>query len=123
MKISSFNPLIMSPKADELIALFEELGFERRHTKTNDDGITDVRLKSEGGFHVDVSSLDKLPQDVMSIRMNVDDFDEAYKFLTDRGFKNTQGDKISESPSGKGTAMVSPTGFIIALSHHIKNHK
>ena len=31
MKITTFNPMILSPKAEDVIALFEELGFERRH--------------------------------------------------------------------------------------------
>ena len=125
MKITTFNPLIMSPASSELIEVFEALGFERKHEKKelNGEGITDVRLRSEGGFHVDVASVNRLPQDMNSIRMNVDDFDEAYKLLTDLGFRNSQGDKISESPSGKGTAMISPTGFIITLSHHKKEHK
>lgn len=30
MQITTFNPMILSPKADEVIRLFEELGFERR---------------------------------------------------------------------------------------------
>lgn len=124
MKISTFNPMIMSPNAEELIKLFEELGFEKRHTKTglNDEDITHVRMKNEGGFHVDISAVERLPQDVAAIRMNVDNFEEAYDFLVQRGFKNTQGEKIGQSKSGKGTAMVSPTGFVIVLSHHIKNH-
>ena len=33
MKITSFNPLIVTKDAESAIALFEELGFERRHTK------------------------------------------------------------------------------------------
>ena len=124
MKISTFNPMIMSPNAEEIISLFEELGFEKRHTKTglNDEDITHVRMKNEDGFHVDISDVDRLPQDIACIRMNVDNFEEAYDFLVERGFKNTQGDKIGESKSGKGTAMMSPSGFIIVLSHHIKNH-
>ena len=32
MKITTFNPLIVSQNADEIISLFEELGFEKRHT-------------------------------------------------------------------------------------------
>ena len=32
MQITTFNPMILSPKADEVIALFEELGFEKHHT-------------------------------------------------------------------------------------------
>ena len=122
MKITTFDPFIMSPKADDVIGLFEALGFERKHTKTgcNNENITDVRLKNEDGFHVDVSDVNKLPQDVGAIRMNVDDFDEAFDFLTAHGFKNTQGNKIGESPTSKGTAMVSPTGYIIVLSHHKK---
>ena len=31
MKITTFNPLIVSQNADEIVSLFEELGFEKRH--------------------------------------------------------------------------------------------
>ena len=31
MKITSFNPLIISPNPENTVKLFEELGFERRH--------------------------------------------------------------------------------------------
>ena len=31
MKITSFHPVIMTTKADEIIAMFEELGFKRKH--------------------------------------------------------------------------------------------
>lgn len=34
MKITSFNPLIVTRDAENVIRLFEELGFERRHRKT-----------------------------------------------------------------------------------------
>ena len=34
MKITSFNPLIVTSKAEETIALYEALGFERRHVKS-----------------------------------------------------------------------------------------
>ena len=33
MKITAFNPLIVSAHTDEIVALFEELGFEHAHTK------------------------------------------------------------------------------------------
>jgi len=122
MKITSFNPLILSPKADDVIKLLEELGFERRHQKTgiNGENITSVSMKDANGFRVDVTQVDKLPQDMTTIRMNVDDFDEGYKFLTDHGFKNAQGDKITDTGSSKATMMVSPSGFSINLVKHIK---
>ena len=37
MKITTFNPLILTKEADNIIALFEELGFEKRHNKEGDD--------------------------------------------------------------------------------------
>ena len=37
MKITSFNPLIVSKQAEEIVALFEELGFKKRHAPTMDD--------------------------------------------------------------------------------------
>ena len=123
MKITAFNPMIMTPKADDVIRLFEELGFEKRHVKTglNDEGITNVRMRDANGFHVDISAVDRLPQDMTSIRMNVDSFEDAEQLLTAKGFTNIQGDKVGESPSARGTGFVSPTGFSIVVSQHIKH--
>lgn len=55
-----------------------------------------------------------------AIRMNVRDFDEAYELLISKGFKNAQGDKITETGSSKATLMVSPSGFGISLAEHIR---
>lgn len=123
MKITSFNPFILSPKAQETVAFFESLGFEKRHTKTGINGkdISSYRMKDPNGFYVDVAQVDSLPQDRTVIRMNVDSFDEAYEFLTARGFTNAQGDRITETGSSKATLMVSPSGFAINLAEHIKD--
>ena len=124
MKITTFNPQIITKDAEPIVKLFEELGFEKRH---NPDGIGDlnvegIRMKDANGFYLDISmpKVD-LPQDVTVIRMNVDDFDEAYKMLTERGFKNFYGDKTVETESSKSALMISPSGFAINLVQHIKN--
>ena len=57
MKITGFNPLIVTPRADEVIALFEALGFEKRHITENDSEIStysSVRMKNADGFSVGV---------------------------------------------------------------------
>lgn len=122
MQITSFNPLIITKNAAETIKLFEELGFEVRHTKTgiNDEDITTVTMKNADGFHVSVTQVDSIPQDICSIRMNVRDFDEAFEFLKARGFKNAQGDRITDTGSSKTTMMVSPSGFTISIIEHIR---
>lgn len=124
MKITAFNPLICTPKVKDAIEVFEALGFEHRHKKTdiNGEDITNFDMKTPDGFRVDVAEVEKIPQDMTAIRMNVDNFEEAYEFLTAHGFKNAQGDKITDTGSSKSTLMVSPTGFAISLSHHIKKH-
>ena len=125
MKITSFNPLIVTKNAEETIALFEALGFERRHMKTgiNDKDISSVRMRYTGEdgkvFHVDVTSA-PVPQDITLIRINVRDFDEAYKMLEEKGFKNVQGGKITDTGSSKSTMMVSPSGFSISIAEHIR---
>ena len=125
MKITTFNPAIVTKDAASVIALFEALGFERRHTKTgiNDSDITNVRMRytNEDGkiFHVDIAQA-PVPQDVTAIRMNVRDFDEAYKMLEEKGFRNAQGDKVTNTPSSVATMMVSPSGFAINLGQHIR---
>lgn len=121
MKITAFNPLIISPKAADAVALFEELGFERAHTKTGiEDDITSFDLKLGEDFRVDITQVDQMPQDMTTIRISVDDFDEAYELLLSKGFKNAQGDRITETPTSKATMMVAPSGFAFSLSQHIR---
>ena len=125
MKITSFNPCIITSDAQSVIALFEALGFERRHTKTgiNDEDISSVRMRYENEdgkvFHVDIAQA-PAPQDITTIRMNVRDFDEAYKLLEAKGFKNAQGERITETGSSKSTMMISPSGFPINITEHIR---
>ena len=80
MKITTFNPQIMTRNADALIHLFEELGFEKRHTKEGigELDVTGIRMKDADGNYLDISQSDEAPEhDLVAIRMNVDNFDEA----------------------------------------------
>ena len=122
MKFTSFNPLIVTKDAAPVIALFEALGFEKRHTNKNidDKDITNVTMKDANGFHVDVAQAD-VPRYLTIIRMNVDDFDEAFAFLIDKGFTHPSG-RVVESKSSKSAMLVSPSGFAFDLCHHIKDH-
>ena len=73
MKITTFDPVILSEDAGEIIAFFEELGFEQRHHKediSNAD-ITLVRMRNESGYHVDVVDA-PVSKCMTAIRMNVD---------------------------------------------------
>ena len=122
MNITSFNPMIITSKAEDIIKLFEELGFERRHEKTEIDERTgsSVRMKDTNGFHVDFAQVDMIPKDMTAIRMNVRDFDEAYEFLIAHGFEIVPGGKITETGSSRSVMMVSPSGFAIDLDYHYR---
>jgi adenylate cyclase class IV len=122
MKITGFNPLILTTDLENTIKLFEDLGFERRHTKDdleNREDIVGVRMKDANGFHVDITRSDKIKQDMVTIRMNVDDFDEAREMLEERGFKSYTGEVV-EDASSKSIGLFSPSGFSIGLVQHIK---
>ncbi|OON86648.1 hypothetical protein BXO88_06535 [Oribacterium sp. C9] len=122
MQITTFNPMILSSHADDIIKLFEELGFEKRHTVDNVDNkdITSVRMKDANGFHLDVAQI-HAEKDITTMRMNVRDFDEAYAFLKDHGFKNATGeDHTVESEHAKSCLMISESGFSIQLTQHIR---
>ena len=122
MKITAFNPLILSNKADEAVELFEALGFEHAHTKEAIEGhVTSYDLKYGEDFRVDVATVDKFPQDLTVIRMNVRDFDEAYQFLLSKGFKPAREDgSTTKTSSSEDTLMISPSGFAICISEHIR---
>ena len=69
---------------------------------------------------MDVAQVAQLPQDMTAIRMNVRDFCETFEFLKTRGFKNAQGDKVTDTDTSKSTLMVPPSGFAVSLKEHIK---
>lgn len=123
MKITTFNPLIISPNADAVISLFEELGFEKRHAPVVDRGTGSVqrtRMKDSNGFYVDVSQVDSLPRDMTAMRMNVDSIDEAFELLTSRGFKLAPGTEETDPKNARAMLMVSPSGFAIEIIEHVK---
>lgn len=55
------------------------------------------------------------------LNINVDNFDEAYNYFISKGFVNPRGDKVTETKSARSTMIVSPSGFAITLTEHIKN--
>lgn len=123
MKITTFNPQIITKDAEAVAKLFEALGFERRHNPKGigELDVTGIRMKDANGFYVDISQPNmQMPRDLTAIRMNVDNFDEAYAFLTARGFKNFYGDQTVGTKSSESAIMISPSGFIINLIQHIK---
>ena len=123
MKITSFNPLIVTKDAEATIALFEAMGFEKRHTKEqiSISNATDVRMKNADGFHVDVT---QGTGEWTMIRMNVDDLDEAIAFLEAHGFhkaRHAVAKDTIDTGTSKFNIMVSATGFILAVSQHTKD--
>lgn len=123
MNITTFNPFIVTKNADELISLFEELGFETRHAPVVDTGdrvVQRTRMKDSNGFYVDISKLESIPRDMTAIRMNVDSFREAYDLLTAHGFKKAPGVEEVDLEKAKALLMVSPSGFAIEVIEHIK---
>lgn len=123
MTITTFNPMILSKDADNIIKVFEEMGFEKKHQVDNIDGldISSTRMTDANGFHLDVARVESMEKDMTTMRMNVRDFDEAYEFLKDRGFKNARGDDHTvESKSARSCLMISPSGFAIQLTQHIR---
>ena len=123
MKITTFNPQIITKDAAPIVQLFEELGFEKRHDQEGigELNVEGIRMKDANGFYVDVSQPDvPLERDVAAIRMNVDDFDTAYQLLLSKGFRNYYGDRIVETRTSKSTLMIAPSGFSINLIHHIR---
>ncbi len=123
MKITTFNPQIITKDADSIVSLFQDLGFEVHHNpqEIGELKVEGIRMKDEQGFYLDISKPDMdLPRDITVIRINVDDFDAAYKMLTEKGFKNFYGDKIVETASSKSSIMIAPSGFAINLIQHVK---
>ena len=127
MKITSFNPSIVTKDIEAVVGVFEALGFEKKHNPTGVSAVgneyVSYRMADANGFSVDVSTTAAArEQDLTTIRMNVDDFDEAYDFLIARGFSNAQSGTVTDTGSAKACILYSPSGFGINLIQHIKDH-
>ena len=125
MKITTFDPIIVTSKIDDAIEVFEDLGFEKKHAPVTDTGKKEVqgyRMKNEDGFHVDLAEVKDFQQDMQYIRINVDDFDAAYEIFMKHGFTNPRGDGTIDQKSSKTASLISPSGFRVALVKHIKDH-
>ena len=123
MKITTFDPYILTKNAEPLIQLFGELGFQKRHLLEEIGGqeLTGIVMKDANGFKVNVVESADLPRESLTgIRMNVDDFDEAYELLTSRGFQKAPGTDIVDTGSAKALLMMAPSGFLLELIQHIK---
>ena len=122
MKITTFNPSIITKDAAPVIALFEALGFQQTHIKAEnvDVEFSSHRMKDANGNHVDVVEVPMIPQTYTAIRINVDNFEEAYDFFMSRGFRESKFLGPSTTASSKFAYLVSPTGVIIDVCEHIK---
>jgi hypothetical protein len=118
--------MILSKNANEIIKLFEDLGFETKHAPTVDTGksmVKSTRMKNADGFHIDIADVQSMPQDMTIIRMNVDNFDEAYDMLEKKGFTHRGGKQAVETASNRSAMMTSPSGFAFDLCQHIKEEQ
>jgi hypothetical protein len=79
-------------------------------------------MKHPDGYHVDVADVADTERDITYIRMNVDNFDEAYDIFKAHGFTNPRGDGTIDSRSSKAASLISPSGYRMALVQHIRNH-
>ena len=125
MKITTFNPQIITNDAETVEKLFEELGFEKKHNPkgVGEYDVNAIRMKDANGFHLDISQPEmQLPRDLVVIRMNVDNFEEAYEFLLSKGFTNLKGEHTVDTRTNKSCMMISPSGFAFDLCQHIKDH-
>ena len=123
MKITTFNPQIITKDAESIKKLFEDLSFEQRHNPKGigELDVTGIRMKDANGLYLDISQPDvQIPQDLTVVRMNVDNFGEAYELLKSHGFKNFYGDGTVDTPSSRSAIMISPSGFCINLIQHIR---
>ena len=123
MKITGFSPIIVSQDAENIKELFEDLGFEHIHTKKDIEGgnNTNYNLKDANGNRINIASSKKIPKDLTMLSINVDNYDEAYEYFLSKGFVNPRGDKVTETKSSVSTMLVSPSGFAITLTEHIKD--
>ena len=124
MKITGFRPIIITKDAGSAVKLFEELGFETRHSKKAiEDGSYDSFILRNGDANRLVVLASKtIPRDLTGVSISVDDFQAAYDLLLAHGFVNSRGaDRVTETGSSRSALLLSPTGYAVMLTQHVKS--
>ena len=123
MKITGFRPLIVTTDQENVTKVFEELGFEKIHTKTDVEGGENVTyvMKDANGNCVNITNSSNMPRDLTAISINVDNLEEAYDFFIGKGFVDPRGGKITETSSSKATLLFSPSGYAVSISEPLKD--
>ena len=123
MKITGLSTLIVTKDFEKAIEAFEALGFEKIHTKTDIEGgaNTNYNMKDANGNRINIARSETVPQDIVAVNINVDDFDAAYDLLIDNGFVNPRGDKVTDTSSSRATMLFSPSGYAVNIAEHIKD--
>lgn len=122
MQIRSFYPVIITNEFDKTFETFGKLGFEKAHTKL-EIGATQNNnyvMKDGNGNKVDLVTSKNVPRAITAIRINVDDYEESVKYLTEMGFENRRPEGV-ETATSKSTMMVAPEGYMLLICEHIKN--
>ena len=123
MKITGFCPTIVTKDQESVVKVFEALGFERKHKKTDIEGGANVAIamKDANGNRISVSSTTKDRADITAIQINVDDFREAYEFFMGKGFIDPRGAKTTVTSSDQATMLIAPSGFPVVISEHFRD--
>lgn len=77
-------------------------------------------MKDANGNRITVSSTTKDRPDITAISINVDNFQEVYDFFIGKGFIDPRGGKLTDTSSSTDTMLISPSGFAVVITEHIK---
>ena len=77
-------------------------------------------MADSNDFRLDITQTDAVKQEKVIIRVNVDNLDEAHDLFAKHNFKDVS--KMINTKSAKSIGMSSPSGILVALIQHIKDH-
>lgn len=126
MEITSFYPMIATSDLEETQAVFEALGFKKAHVLPdllgNDPNRNHFIMKNEDGYRICIYTDSSIPegQSCTSIWMNVRDFEGARSLFREHGY--TEITQVFELKYLKCVSLQAPSGFVISVFYHIREH-
>ena len=120
MKVTGINPVFAVKDFEETLPIYEALGFKVIHKNPGLKGCMYYVLADEEDHRFDVAlqpDVDPETDITQMLRINVDDFDEAYKLFTDKGFTSKRG--VHDTDSFTCVSLTDPTGcYSVYLTKH-----
>lgn len=118
MKVKRIYPVLVCNDSAPVMEVYKNSGFKVIHEINNifNEGDKLFVIENDLKQRIDILETNKVSNLFHMVRINVDNFEEALDYYTNKGFKTIK--EPMDTVSNKAVCLESPTGLYIMMFQH-----